>query len=353
MSTKAEEVIIPKEAGIFRIVFLYVGQGDSTLLVLPSGETYEYMLIDCNQDNLHGGIGLPRMLGDLTDDLHYFVNTHPHKDHVSGIKGIASTVNIGEIWHSGHIPGGKHADTFKEFKEVMDSLGEEAVTSLLGTRDTLQIGDVTYNILAPAEYVADDIEDEKPEDRYARIHEQCSVLRFIYGEEEQQILITGDADLDAWKNHITDYHKERLPATVLSGSHHGSRSFFKKDEDDDPYKEHLEAIDASYLIISAPTQEESEHDHPHNDALDIYKEFIDEDSIYHLGAERQCVIVDIDKDGNIEVNLDDELVGEYGNDSGDDGKSQKQASKEPPLVVISDSPRKAWCNVPNTYYRKR
>ena len=28
MSTKAEEIIIPKEAGIFRIVFLYVGQGD-------------------------------------------------------------------------------------------------------------------------------------------------------------------------------------------------------------------------------------------------------------------------------------------------------------------------------------
>ena len=47
MSTKAEEVIIPENTGIFRIVFLYVGQGDSTLLVIPAGEMYEYMLIDC------------------------------------------------------------------------------------------------------------------------------------------------------------------------------------------------------------------------------------------------------------------------------------------------------------------
>ncbi len=110
MSTKAEEIIIPQEPGIFRVIFLYVGQGDSTLLVLPSGDTYKYMLIDCNQDNLLGGIDLPLMLGNLTDTLHYFVNTHPHKDHISGIKRLATTVNIKEIWHSGHIPDGEHKD---------------------------------------------------------------------------------------------------------------------------------------------------------------------------------------------------------------------------------------------------
>lgn len=352
MGNKAEEIIIPENAGIFRIVFLYVGQGDSTLLVLPSGETYEYMLIDCNQDNLLGGIDLPLMLKDLTDNLHYFVNTHPHKDHMSGIKRIATTVNIGEIWHSGHRPGGKNKDIFKEFEEVMDSLEEECVKTLRGTQDTLQIGDVNYNVLSPAEYVADDIENEKPEDRYARIHEQCSVLRFGYGEEEKQILITGDADLDAWKNHITGYHKERLPATVLSAPHHGSRSFFKKDEEDDPYKDHLEAIGASYLIISAPKQEESEHEHPHDDALELYNEFFDEELVYHLGADRQCAIVDIGEDGSIEVNWDDELVKEYGTDGGD-GKNQKKVGRKPPLVVIPESPRRAWRNGSNRDYRGR
>ncbi len=30
----------------------------------------------------------------------------------------------------------------------------------------VKLGKINYNILAPAEYVSDDIEDEKPEDRY-------------------------------------------------------------------------------------------------------------------------------------------------------------------------------------------
>ncbi len=279
----------------------------------------------------------------MTETLHYFVNTHPHKDHIGGIKRIASTVNIAEIWHSGHKPGGKHKDTFKEFEEVMNSLKEEQVKELLGTRDDIQIGDVTYNILSPAKHVADEIEDEKPEDRYARIHEQCSVLRFRYGENEKQVLITGDADLDAWKEHIlgaSEYHKDRLPSTVLSAPHHGSRSFFKKNEDDEPYIDHLEAIDASYLIISAPKQEESEHDHPHDDALEIYGESFDEDSILHLGKNRECVIVDIRDDGSIEVNLDKELIEAYGAGVGesDDGGGIRNAGSVTVLTKLDDKP---------------
>ncbi len=68
MSNKAKDIIIPQESGIFRIVFLYVGQGDSTLLVVPFDKTYKYMLIDCNQDNLYGGIDLPIMLNILTPE---------------------------------------------------------------------------------------------------------------------------------------------------------------------------------------------------------------------------------------------------------------------------------------------
>jgi len=325
MNNKAQEIIIPQEPGIFRTVFLYVGQGDSTLLVLPFGETYKYMLIDCNKDDSLGGIDLPAMLKDLTDTLHYFVNTHPHIDHISGIKEIADAVKIKKIWHSGHRPGGEHKEAFKELEKVMNSLNKKDIEVLLGTRDDLQIGDVTYNILSPAEYVSDEVEDEKPEVRYARIHEQCTVLRFRYGEDEKQVLITGDADLDAWQKHITEYHKERLPSTVLSAVHHGSRSFFKKDENNEPYKEHLKAISASYLVISAPKQEESEHDHPHDDALEIYEEYFDEDYILHLGKNRECVIVDIRKDGSIEVRWDKELIETYGTQDGedDDGGSKK------------------------------
>lgn len=50
MSNKAKEIIIPNRSGVFRIVFLYVGQGDATLLVVPDGPAYQYVLVDSNHD---------------------------------------------------------------------------------------------------------------------------------------------------------------------------------------------------------------------------------------------------------------------------------------------------------------
>ena len=38
--TVAEEIIKPTKAGIFRNVFLYTGQGESTLLVIPTGPAF-------------------------------------------------------------------------------------------------------------------------------------------------------------------------------------------------------------------------------------------------------------------------------------------------------------------------
>lgn len=35
--TIAEKIIKPTKAGIFRTVFLYTGQGESSLLVIPTG----------------------------------------------------------------------------------------------------------------------------------------------------------------------------------------------------------------------------------------------------------------------------------------------------------------------------
>lgn len=39
--TEAEKIIKPTKPGIFRTVFLYTGQGESTLLVIPTGSTVE------------------------------------------------------------------------------------------------------------------------------------------------------------------------------------------------------------------------------------------------------------------------------------------------------------------------
>jgi len=295
MSNTARDVIIPTEPSIFRTVFLYVGQGDSTLLAVPDGDQYKYVLIDSNYDEDAGGIDIVKLLEDLFDEddsgLDVYVNTHPHKDHIGKVREIYEQIGIEQLWHSGHKPGGEHKESYDDLKFVIKKLGEESVFRLRGSREEnkldeeeIVLGDISYNVLAPADYVSDDIEGEKPEARYARIHEQCGVIRFKYGEDEKQILITGDADYKAWTDHITDYHKDRLPSTVLSVAHHGSRSFFWKDADTDeaPYKNHLKEIKPTYVTVSAPKKKESKHDHPHKAAMDLYKEEVGDDNVFHL-----------------------------------------------------------------------
>lgn len=322
----AQDIIIPKVNSVFRTIFLYVGQGESTLLVIPVGQGWKYMLVDTNNDMANGGIDVVKLLNDLLDNgLDVFANTHPHNDHLKGIKTIHDSVTIKEVWHSGHIPGKAHYDTYKELKDVMSDIGSKNVFCMKGSNEenklddkSYSLGDIGFNVLAPAEYVADEIADEKPEDRYNRIHEQCSVIKFFYGTERKCILITGDADKAAWQKHITGYHKKRLSSDVLSAAHHGSRTFFKDDEDDkEPFEEHIKAIDPSHLIISAPKQSESPHGHPHNDALELYREYVSEDNLYHLGKNRESVIVDIYDDGDIEIRFDGDLVEHYGFKSDD------------------------------------
>lgn len=346
MSNVAKDIIIPNESGIFRSVFLYVGQGDATLLAIPDGDEYKYMLIDSNIDKENEGIDLVKMLKDLLGDseLDVFLNTHPHEDHLAGIKDIYEEIGIKEIWHSGHKPGKKHDDAYKLMKEVIDDIGSDSEFVLRGSNDInklresdketeieKKLGEIDFQVLSPAEYVADDIDNENAEDRYKRIHEHCGVIKFTYGDEEQgSVMITGDSDLTAWKEHITDYHRDNLKSDALSASHHGSRTFFKEKEDDEPYTDHIDSIDPEYIVVSAPKQSESKYEHPDSDAIEEYKKHIsDKDNIFHLGdsnGKRTSVIVDIFSDGEVEVNPDEELVKQYGFKNDENNKEQKTAN---------------------------
>jgi competence protein ComEC len=123
----------------------------------------------------------------------------------------------------------------------------------------------------------------------------------------------------------------------LSAAHHGSRSFFWKDAetDEDPYREHLDNIEPSYVTVSAPKEKESKHGHPHKEAMDLYEEEVGADNVFHLGEKRECIIVDITSDGDIDLYPDDDLVKEYGKKNGGRGGGGKKAAI-PPIVSKVD-----------------
>jgi len=325
MSTnKARELLWPTDAQILvRFVFLYVGQGSSIIVLVRDHDSYKSILIDINLDSDNGGVNVPQLMSDLLsgEKLNVFVNTHPHNDHLRGLIELSNKLDIDEIWHSGHKPGKKHDESYKDLekviKKVKDGGGKEI--KLEGSREEKTIVEAAYYVLAPAEYVCDDIQGEDQDTRYRRIHEQCSVLKF--GASGTWVMLPGDADRDAFEKHITEYHKERLGSVLLAAPHHGSRTFFRYNEEDEPYYKALNGINPSHVIVSAPKQSESQWDHPHEDAVNFYKDKVGEENVYHTGAERHCYIFDIFEDGKTSsVNHDKgELVKVYKISDGDEG----------------------------------
>ena len=182
----AKAILWPNSPDILiRVAFLYVGQGSSTLVMVASGDGYKTLLVDVNMDKEHGGIDVPSLVADLIEEgtLDVFVNTHPHKDHLRGITALAEKLGIDEVWHSGHVPGKDHEDAYKDLQAVIEKVeeGGGSVTTLEGSREEKLIGDAKFYVLAPAQYVADEVQGEEADARSRRIHEQCVVMKFGAG----------------------------------------------------------------------------------------------------------------------------------------------------------------------------
>lgn len=330
---KAKALLWPTNSDILaRFVFLYVGQGSSTIILVKDGDTYKSMLVDINLDSENGGVNVPILISDLLDGngLDVFINTHPHDDHLQGIIELSDEVSINEVWHSGHKPGKKYNDAYKDLMKIIEKVKKAggSETLLKGSRDEKLIGEANYYVLSPAKYVTDDVSDEDPDTRYRRIHEQCAVMKF--GIKNTWVIIPGDADRDAFEKHITEYHKERLESVVLAASHHGSRTFFRYEEEEDPYLEALNTIDPKYVTISAPKQSESKHDHPHEDAVKFYNDKVGSDNVHHTGQKRYSYIFDIFKEDKYSGIQNDggEIAKAYpinGDDSG--GKKEQSYTK--------------------------
>lgn len=200
---------------LLKVHYLDVGQGDSIFIELPNNET---MLIDAAES--YQSENIINYLKNLNyQKIDYVIGTHPHTDHIGGLKDIINTFEIGKIY----MP--KVVSTTKTYENLLMAIKDKnlkintakAGTSIIDT-DALKI-----NILAPNNST------------YTEHNNYSVVTKITYGTTK--FLFMGDAEKLS-ENEI----KEDVTADVIKIGHHGSNTsssinFIKK-------------VNAKYGIIS-------------------------------------------------------------------------------------------------------
>lgn len=209
--------------------------GDSILVITPDGTT---MLYDCNTPN-HGAniVHALKRLGIKKID--YFVNSHPHIDHLGGFPVLAKNIEIGHVYTSAidmTYVTGNNGRYWRKMMSMIDELG--IPNSFLQEGDTFTLGEdvqvKVYNPPSPEEF------------NYKSVNENeiSLLLKLTYADSS---FIMG-GDIGNPKNNLTEEkliakYGSELHADVAKVNHH-----MKPGSDNPSTDGWLETIDAKLWV---------------------------------------------------------------------------------------------------------
>src|SRR2546426_4792899 len=232
------------------VAFLDVGQGDGSVIKLPNGKV---MVIDCN---------IERATEDIVEFLKrtgvkrvdYLVVTHPHYDHMSGLREIAEHFEVGELWRTEFTRRQEDESTeswekyqqYERAVKLMESRGTKIVYPKAAGRPFRAEGDAKIYCYSPASGVPQGAQD---------IHTDSIVLHVSYGKSS--VTFGGDMNKEGWEKIATHYD---IRSSVLHASHHGA--------DTGCNEAAVRQVRPEYTVISVGP---NNFGHPHEGALEIYR----------------------------------------------------------------------------------
>ena len=231
--------------GSLEIHHIDIGQGDATLIVAPSGETF---LIDSGDWRQDGEEIIDYLDARGIDRIDHLVATHAHADHIGGHAAIIEHFEtdgdgIGAAYDSGVV------HTSQTYERYLDAIEDHDVDLFV-----VEEGDV---IPTETEGLTVTVLNPPAGDSGSDLHFNSMTLLVQFGEV--RYLTTGDAEADAEARMVDDWADD-LDADVYQAGHHGSST-----SSTEPF---LTAVEPSIAIISSA--HESQYGHPHDEVLDLF-----------------------------------------------------------------------------------
>jgi competence protein ComEC len=193
-------VILPTDvpsSSPFKVYFFDVGQGDSTLILSPDGQT---ALID-GGDSGTGVVQYLQNLGVQRIDLMFA--THPHADHIGGLVNVLNAIPVAKVVTSGEI---NTTSIFERFLDGIDKAGAEYIEAKRG--DSIPFGSINFQVLSPAHSSS------------VNLNNSSLVLNIKIGKTI--FLFMGDAEREI-ESELLD-SGQSLDADILKVGHHASKS---------------------------------------------------------------------------------------------------------------------------------
>lgn len=294
-----------------RFHFLNVGDGDCIIVDFPvrvikttnkekdarvmlvdvhhhdDHEEYEH-IVNYYKDNFLDDSGILR-------PIFRYITTHPHKDHMKGMKTIFDEIPVINFWDIDHnFEPEKSGDDWDEYKDDWEHYekirggGEIRVLKHTDISKPHPYWDEDrIEILSPSKelydlvHVNEDGVARSKEDIGAQLNNLSYVL--LIRVNKLKILLAGDAESKCW-DYILKNHKEKIKdIDILKAPHHGRESAF--------HEEAVKLMNPKHIILSCSA--ECEHVVPEK-----YQKAAPNATIYKT-HELGSFVLDCDFDGNI------------------------------------------------------
>lgn len=215
----------------FQIHYLDVGQADSSIVFLPDGKT---MLIDGgNQDD--GRFIANYIHKNGRKNIDYLIATHPHEDHIGGLKNIVDNFDVVDIY----MPRVSYNSTiYYDLLSAIDFKGYKIHSAKKGVV-IAETAEYKIEILSPTQ------------DEYKDINHYSVILKLTY--KDNSFLFTGDAEVVNEAQLSGD-----ISADVLKIGHHGS--------DTSSSEKFLKEVNPKLAIISVG--KDNNYGHPDEKVLE-------------------------------------------------------------------------------------